>query len=139
MPLHTTIDTWSQMAEVMRDDQLREKRGALDATRRVTLEFLVRIEVGLPADMPEERRVSLLASESARGRELMEAGELKRIWRIPGRLANFSLYDVTDATVLHDLISSLPLWPWIMATVEPLAVHPLESANAAPSVVSGKD
>lgn len=89
------------------------------------MEFLVRIEVGLPSDMPTEERSSLLEAESARGKELISAGKLKRIWRVPGRFANISLYDVNDATELHDLLSSLPLFPWLDMDVEPLARHPL--------------
>lgn len=67
-----------------------------------------------------------MASELARGRELMVSGALKRIWRIPGRFANWSLYDAVDATELHDLLISLPLSRWQTAEVQPLAAHPLE-------------
>lgn len=91
------------------------------------MEFLVRIEVKLPPDMPEERRQALLAAEAARGRELIASGMLKRIWRIPGKLANVSLYEAPDATAVHAALTSLPLFPWITATVEALAVHPLEA------------
>ena len=91
------------------------------------IEFLVRIDVHLPADMPAEQRKELLAAERVRGRELMARGALKRIWRIPGRLSNYSLYDVQDATELHNLLSSLPLWSWTAMQVEPLAIHPLEA------------
>lgn len=87
----------------------------------------MRIDVHLPPDLPADRRQELLAAERRRGRELMTRGYLKRIWRVPGRLSNFSLYDVPDATVLHDLLSSLPLWPWTIMEVEPLALHPLEA------------
>jgi muconolactone D-isomerase len=91
------------------------------------MEFLVRIEVGLPPDMSEDRRRRLLEAESARGRELIADGSLVRIWRVPGRLANISLYRAADATQLHALISSLPLYPWLEVSVEALATHPLEA------------
>jgi muconolactone D-isomerase len=90
------------------------------------MEFLVRIELDLPADFPVEERDSLRAAEAERGRELIAEGRLIRIWRTPGRRANVSLYDARDATELHDLLSSLPLWPWMSVRVEPLAAHPLE-------------
>lgn len=77
--------------------------------------------------MPADRRGELLAAERIRGRELIASGALKRIWRVPGRLSNYSLYDVQDATELHDLLSSLPLWSWTTMKVEPLAIHPLEA------------
>jgi muconolactone D-isomerase len=91
------------------------------------MEFLVRIEVQLPDDMPEERRAELVGAESVRGKELIRDGKLKRIWRVPGRWANVSLYDVADASELHSLLQSLPLFAWFDVDVEPLAVHPLEA------------
>lgn len=90
------------------------------------MEFLVRLEVRLPPETDPLRRAELEAAEGARGVELIEAGHLKRIWRVPGRRANLSLYDVDDASHLHRLLCSLPMWPWIDASVEPLAAHPLE-------------
>ena len=94
------------------------------------MEFLVEIHMNL-AEMPEERQSQLREEEARRGRELLAAGKLRRIWRIPGRLANVSLYDAVDATELHALLTSLPLWPWMDVHVQPLAVHPLE--NSEPS------
>lgn len=91
------------------------------------MEFLVRIAVNLPSDIDPEERARLLAAETARGRELLASGSLRRIWRVPGRTANVSLYDVADATELHGLLSSLPLFPYLDITVEPLAEHPLSA------------
>ena len=90
------------------------------------MEFLVRIDVRLPPEMPSERRAALVDAEARRGRELQAAGLLRRIWRIPGRLANVSLYDAPDATAVHEAIASLPLFPWLDVHVEALARHPLE-------------
>jgi muconolactone D-isomerase len=92
------------------------------------VEFLVNITINLPPDLPEPRRSELLEGERIRGLELIEEGKLVRIWRLPGRFANVSLYRVADATELHAAITSLPLWPWMEVHVEALAVHPLESA-----------
>ncbi len=91
------------------------------------MEFLVRIEVSLPHDLPDDRRAELLRAERDRGRELIQTGALVRIWRTPGRHANVSLYDVADATELDHALRSLPLHPWMRVHVEPLAVHPLEA------------
>lgn len=91
------------------------------------MEFLVRIEISLPPDMPAGERTALLEAEARRGRELIAQGALVRVWRVPGRFANISLYRAADATELHALVSSLPLWPWMDVNVEALARHPLES------------
>ena len=90
------------------------------------MEFLVRINVDLSADVTEPRRRELLEAEAERGRELLASGALRRIWRVPGRPANISLYEASDATELHALLMSLPLWPWMDVQVEALATHPLE-------------
>jgi muconolactone D-isomerase len=90
------------------------------------VEFLVHIDIHLPAKMPAELRADLLAREAARGRELLADGTLVRIWRVPGRLANVSLYRAADAAAVHAAITSLPMWPWMDVRVDPLAVHPLE-------------
>lgn len=90
------------------------------------MQFLVQASVKLPADMPVESRTSLLEREVARGRELVEEGTLQRIWRVPGAMRNVAIWTAPDATVLHQAIASLPLFPWMNADVTPLAAHPVE-------------
>jgi len=94
------------------------------------MEFLVRIEVRLPADLPDVERADLAASEVARGRALQDAGTIVRIWRIPGKVANVAVWKAADATDLHELLTSLPLFPWMDVDVEPLALHPLEGPRS---------
>jgi muconolactone D-isomerase len=90
------------------------------------MEFLVSIDIRPPHDLDPARLAELQAAETARARELMAAGALKRIWRIPGRRSNISLYEAPDATAVHAALASLPLWPYMEIDVRPLAVHPLE-------------
>jgi muconolactone D-isomerase len=90
------------------------------------MEFLVSIDIRPPHDRDPERRAALQSAETARARELMAAGLLKRIWWLPGRRSNVSLYEAPDATALHAALTSLPLWPYMEIDVRPLAVHPLE-------------
>jgi len=90
------------------------------------MEFLVRAENRLPPDTPEARRAELRRAERARADELRAAGVLQRLWRVPGRAGWIGLFRAEDATALHDALGSLPLWPWLDVTVEPLATHPQE-------------
>jgi muconolactone D-isomerase len=92
------------------------------------LEFLVEMEVKWPPDGDPARRAALGEAEHKRAMELARAGILKRLWRVPGRIANFGLWEAPDATELHKAISSLPLFPWIEAKVHPLAKHPNDPA-----------
>jgi muconolactone D-isomerase len=89
------------------------------------VKFLVEIEVQLPGAMPDDERERLLAAELERGRELVEAGAIWAIWRVPGGLRNVGVWEAPDATALHELIASLPLYRWLRSDVTPLADHPL--------------
>jgi muconolactone D-isomerase len=90
------------------------------------VEFLVRIEIRLPPEMTTEEREGLGTRELLRGQALRQSGNLVRIWRVPGRHANVGVWRATDATELHDLLTALPLFPWMTIDVQPLATHPLE-------------
>ncbi|UCR88193.1 muconolactone Delta-isomerase [Mycetocola spongiae] len=90
------------------------------------MEFLVEISINLPPETDPALREDLYAREGARAAELTASGALSRIWRVPGRRANWSLYRVADATELHGLLASLPLYAWMDITVHPLATHPAD-------------
>lgn len=90
------------------------------------MEFLVHIRVGLPVDHdPEDARV-LREAEAVRGAELYELGVLERIWRVPGRREAIGIWRAADATELHELLTSLPLFGWCDIDVVPLATHYVE-------------
>jgi muconolactone D-isomerase len=88
------------------------------------MEFLASIEVRWSRGRDPDELDRTLAAERARVRELAAAGTLVRLWRVPGRWANWSLWQAPDATALHEAISSLPMYPWIEVSVHPLADHP---------------
>lgn len=87
------------------------------------MEFLVNIEIEWPPEADDTRRDEIFAAELARGQQLARDGVMKRLWRVPGRWANWGLWEAEDATALHAALSSLPLWPWMDVTVHPLARH----------------
>jgi muconolactone D-isomerase len=87
------------------------------------MEFLVEIQVTVPHGVDV---TALTEQERVRGRELVEAGSILRVWRIPGRTANVGIWRAADASELHAAISSLPMFPFIDARITPLATHPLE-------------
>jgi len=100
----------------------------------MTTEFLVHIEVGWPADGDARELERLTVLEHERAIELGAAGIIRRLWRIPGRRANWGLWAADDASSLHAAIASLPFYPWLSVEVHPLAAHPNDPATAGDAV-----
>jgi len=93
--------------------------------------FLLRIDVSIPADMPQAEKDKLRERENARAAELIAEGTMQGIWRIVGRIANHSLWKADTLEILHDKVSSMPMFPYMKIDVTPLINHPMtETANA---------
>lgn len=86
--------------------------------------FMVRMDVHVPHDIDPERFEALKSTEKARAEELQHAGKWLHLWRIAGHYANISIFDVADAAELHDLMLSLPLFPFMKTEVTALCRHP---------------
>lgn len=95
-------------------------------------EFLVNVEVSWPDHVSEERRQELRKAQLASAKALAAAGMLVRMWRIPGRPANWALWNATDASELHQAISGMPIWPYMSVHVTALANHPIDPASWEP-------
>ena len=85
--------------------------------------FHVKMTVKPPlgGDLAEFER--LKATEKARAQELQRQGKWRHLWRIAGHYANVSVFDVADIDELHEIISSLPLFPYMTIEVTPLCRH----------------
>ena len=90
------------------------------------MEFLVHIVVEWPPDGDPDELARLTAAERARATELGSEGRIRRMWRIPGQRANWSIWHAPDATALHESLASLPLFPWLSIEVHALAAHPTD-------------
>jgi muconolactone D-isomerase len=86
--------------------------------------FHVRMDVDLPPDLDPDTRADLVSREKARAIELQQTGVWPGLWRIVGEYANFSIFDVPTNDDLHNLLSTLPLFPYMKIHVTPLATHP---------------
>ena len=95
------------------------------------MEFLVHIEVRWPPDGDPDEFARLVDAERARAQELAAAGTIKRLWRIPGRRANYGLWSADDVTTLHTAITSLPFFPWLDVEVIALAEHPSDPLRSS--------
>lgn len=86
--------------------------------------FLVQMQVNLPHDLDPAVADELKATEKARSQELQRDGRWRHLWRVVGRYSNVSVFDVESPTELHDILSSLPLFPYMDVTVTALTQHP---------------
>jgi muconolactone D-isomerase len=86
--------------------------------------FHVRMDVQLPADLDPQIRCELVGREKAYSQDLQRKGKWPHIWRVVGEYANYSIFDVESNDELHQLLSALPLFPYMHIRVTPLATHP---------------
>lgn len=86
--------------------------------------FLAQMEVRLPHDLDSDVLQTLKDAERDRSQEIQRSGRWPHLWRVAGRYANVSVFDVESVDELHDLLSSLPMFAYLDITVTPLAAHP---------------
>ena len=86
--------------------------------------FHARMDVRIPHDLDPEVRANIVAREKAYSQELQRSGKWPHLWRIVGEYSNISILDVESTDELHDLLSGLPLFPYMDIKVTPLATHP---------------
>jgi muconolactone D-isomerase len=86
--------------------------------------FMAEMEVRLPPDMPPEAADEIKSRERAYSQSLQRDGRWPHIWRVAGRYASVSILDVGSVDELHEMLSGLPLFPYMDIRVTPLARHP---------------
>jgi muconolactone D-isomerase len=86
--------------------------------------FLVESRVDRPQAMLPEEWQQLVHAESDYGIQARRDAKLVDIWRAAGQYAAFSLWNVDDNDELHQLITGLPMFPFAVFTITPLATHP---------------
>ena len=86
--------------------------------------FHVHMVVSPPQGAAQDRFDALKAAEKARAQDLMKQGKWRHLWRIAGKYENFSVFEVKDASELHDILTSLPLFPFMKMEITALCRHP---------------
>ncbi|CAI1611786.1 Muconolactone Delta-isomerase [Serratia proteamaculans] len=86
--------------------------------------FKVEMIVKLPVDMPKDVADEIKLREKKYSQALQSAGKWRHIWRVVGSYANVSIFDVESNTELHDILSGLPLYPYMEIRVDALCRHP---------------
>jgi muconolactone D-isomerase len=86
--------------------------------------FLVHMKLRPSSGPAEDDAPALREKERARAAELQEAGTWVHLWRVTGRPENVSVFNVSSNEQLHDVLSSLPMFPFSEMAVTPLSTHP---------------
>ncbi|MCC2596030.1 muconolactone Delta-isomerase [Pusillimonas sp. MFBS29] len=86
--------------------------------------FMVHMVVNIPDSLPAEEAARIKAEEKQYSQDLQRSGTWPHIWRVVGEYANISIFDVESNDELHDVLSKLPLFPYMSIKVTPLAKHP---------------
>jgi muconolactone D-isomerase len=86
--------------------------------------YLVRMDVKIPHGLPAAQADEIKAREKAYAQALQHDGRWRHLWRVVGEYANYSVFDVASNDELHQLLSQLPLFPYMQLQVTPLAAHP---------------
>ncbi len=86
--------------------------------------FHVSIAVRIPHDIDPDKMKQMSAQEHEQAKELQLEGKWLHLWRVAGKYANVSIFDVESPAELHDILSSLPLYPFMEIEVTALCRHP---------------
>ena len=86
--------------------------------------FHVHMATHVPDTMDADTLAALQAKERAHGAPLQESGVWRHLWRVAGKYENISIFDVSGPDELHDILSGLPLHPYMNVSVTALSHHP---------------
>ena len=92
--------------------------------------FHVEIVVKIPHDVDSEKSKALSAAEVERAKTLQREGKWLHIWRIVGKWANISVFNVKDGAELHEILTSLLLYPYMEVKVTALCASSIHQRLA---------
>jgi muconolactone D-isomerase len=91
--------------------------------------FHVHIDVQVPHGTDPGKLQILSTLEHERASQLQLQGKWLHLWRVAGMYANISIFEVDDPAELHEILTSLPLYPFMKITVTALCKHPVSLAT----------
>ncbi|MCL9770348.1 hypothetical protein NAT47_07950 [Flavobacterium sp. HXWNR69] len=85
--------------------------------------YVVEMEVNIPESWSQEKLADYLAREKECSQKWQSSGKWKYLWRVAGKYANISVLEVDGPDELHQIISSLPLFPYMNIKVTSVCKH----------------
>jgi muconolactone D-isomerase len=86
--------------------------------------FHVIMDVRIPHDVDPQKTKQRGEEEHERAKQLQKEGKWLHLWRVAGKYANISVFEVESPAELHEILSSLPLYPFMKVEVTALCKHP---------------
>jgi muconolactone D-isomerase len=83
--------------------------------------LVMNVQIPHGADPEKIRQVG--AAEHERAKELQLQGKWLHLWRVAGKYASVSVFDVESPDELHEILNSLPLYPFMEIEVTALCHH----------------
>ena len=87
------------------------------------MQFMAKIILPLPGDWSKEKLEKMNMTERARSVQFVKEGKLRRIYRIVGLRGNFSIWEAETLEALHEILTSLPLHPYMDIEIYPIIKH----------------
>jgi muconolactone D-isomerase len=93
--------------------------------------FHIVMNVQIPQGADPDKIKQVAAAEHDRAKELQLQGKWVHLWRVAGKYASISVFNVESPDELHEILNSLPLYPFMQIEVTALCRHPgsLEQAK----------
>jgi len=86
--------------------------------------FLVQMKVNPPTHLAPDEFAQIKEKEKQRALDIQRQGKWPHLWRVTGKYSNVSVFDVDSNQELHELLMSLPLFPFMDVSITPLNAHP---------------
>jgi muconolactone D-isomerase len=82
------------------------------------------MDVKIPETWSEDKLQDYMQREKKVSQEWQKTGKWKYLWRVTGRYSNISVIEVESPDELHEIVSSLPLFPYMKLKVTSICKHP---------------
>lgn len=86
--------------------------------------YLAEMDVHIPESWSEEKIADYITREKETSQKWQNSGKWVYLWRVAGQYSNVSVIEAESPEEFHQIVSSLPLFPYMTIKVKSLCKHP---------------
>lgn len=86
--------------------------------------YVIEMDVRIPETWSDEKISDYITREKKTSQKWQKSGKWVYLWRVAGKYSNISVLEVESPDELHNIISSLPLFPYMTIKVTSITKHP---------------